>query len=134
MRARMPLAMIVAPTIGGIVYTALVFAGSADIRGAGAETWELILPATLVGALFEVFILLPLWHLQQPTRRHARLFFVSLGAAAWLFCTAVLLVLTKLHGAEILVEATQVFVPGLILVLVFDMLARRDANTPARVQ
>ena len=131
----MVLATIVAPTIGSIVYTVLVFAGSSDTRGvADAETWELILPAMLVGMLFEVFVLLPLWHLLQPPRRHARLLFVSLGAAAWLFCTAVLLVLTKLRGAEILVEATQLFLPGLILVLVFDMLARRETNSPARVR
>src|SRR5438046_3936879 len=133
MRARMLLAMIIAPTIASIVYTALVFAGNPDIRGsaAGAERWELILPAMLVGMLFEVFVLLPLWHLLQPIRKRARLLFLSSGSAAWLLCTTALVVLAKLRGADLLLETAHVLIPGLVLVLVFDLLAGRSKQPSA---
>jgi hypothetical protein len=130
-RARTLLAMIVAPIIGGIVYMVLVLASSPEVGGlANPRTWELILPATLVGTLFEVFVVLPLWLLVRPIRWRAHLLFVTLATATWLFCTALLLVRTKLSGNEILVEATQVFVPGLVLVLVFDLLARWGVKPP----
>jgi len=130
-RARTLLAMIVAPTSGGIVYLALVLASSADIGGlADSRTWELILPAMLVGTLFEVFVVLPFWLLARPVRMRAHLLFVASGAVAWLLCTALLVLRSKLRGAELLIEATQVFVPGLVLVLVFDLLARWDAEPP----
>ena len=133
MRARMLLAMIIAPTIASIVYTTLVFAGNPDIQGgaAGAERWELMLPAMLVGLLFEVFVLLPLWHLLQPIRKHARLLFLSSGSAAWLLCTTALLVLVKLRGADLLLETADVLIPGLLLVLVFDLLAGRSKQPSA---
>jgi len=133
MRARMLLAMIIAPTIASIVYTALAFAGNPDIRGSadGAERWELILPAMLVGMLFEVFVLLPLWHLLQPIRKHARLLFLSSGSAAWLLCTTALLLLVKLRGADLLLETAHVLIPGLLLVLVFDLLAGRSKQPGA---
>jgi hypothetical protein len=119
------LAIIVAPTTGSTAYAALVLAtGSGTLGVANPETWELILPAMLIGMVFEAFVVLPLWHLLQSIRRHRHLLFILSGAAAWLFCTLVLLVLTQLHGSELFVEAVQIFVPGLVLVLVFDLLAR----------
>jgi len=125
--------MIIAPTIASIVYTTLVFAGNPDIQGgaAGGERWELMLPAMLVGLLFEVFVLLPLWHLLQPIRKHARLLFLSSGSAAWLLCTTALLVLVKLRGADLLLETADVLIPGLLLVLVFDLLAGRSKQPSA---
>ena len=135
MRARMLLAMILAPTMGSVVYIALVTTGGPDSRGvADAQAWELILPAMLVGTLFEIFALLPLWHLFQPPHRHPRLLFVSFGVIAWSLCTAGLLLLSELHGAEMLVQAAQLFIPGAVLVLVFELLAGRETTGPAQLR
>jgi hypothetical protein len=123
MRARTLLAVILELLAGTAVYLGLVYWESLTPSArASPERVALALPAMLFAMIFVTFALLPLWHWLQGTQRPARFLFV--GGAAWLRVTAMLLATTTGLAQTDLIIAMQLLLPGLVLVVVFGLVAK----------
>jgi cation transport ATPase len=94
----------------------------------GATDWseELleVLPALLAGLLFGMFVLVPLWLLFARLRAYSLLIFSCVGAVIWLACGAAILRLTNVPTASAPWVDATVMLPGLVMVVVFAVLAR----------
>jgi hypothetical protein len=119
--ARVFLAAIVALLAGVVVYDALAlrfvaYAGSSGIGVVLAEA----LPALLVGLIFVVVVLMPLFALfrHMPMQRRAR--FILAGISMWAALGALLLMLVPLEEpSDFVGRAVLVLLPGVVVVLVF---------------
>jgi hypothetical protein len=100
----------------------------------GAADWseELleVSPALLVGLLFGMFVLLPLWLLLARLRAYSLLIFSCAGAVIWLACGAAILRLTNVATASNPWADATVMLPGVVMVLVFAVLARHLGRRP----
>jgi hypothetical protein len=122
-RARTLLAVILASLAGTAVYLALVYWESLTPSARANPEWvALALPAMLCAMMFVTFALLPLWHWLEGTRRPVT--FLLVGGAAWLLVTAILLAATTGPPSQEVITALQLLVPGLVLVVVFGLVAK----------
>ena len=123
MRGRTLLAVILASLAGTAVYLGLVYWESLTPSARANPEWvALALPAMLCAMVFVTFALLPLWHWLQGTQRLAKFLFA--GGAAWLLVTAILLATTTGARPTEVITAMQLLVPGLVLVVVFGLVAK----------
>ena len=126
MPVRTLLACILASLAGSVVYMALIYLEPST--GPPAAGWGFVmqaLPAMLASMMFVTFVLLPLWHRLQRLGAWRTLLFLLTGSAAWLVLTTAVLVLTTWDPSERLVTVSQLIAPGLVVVLVFGVIARR---------
>jgi hypothetical protein len=100
----------------------------------GATDWseELleVSPALLAGLLFGMFILLPLWLLFARLRAYRLPIFSCVGAVIWLACGAAILRLTNVATASEPWADATVLLPGVVMVVVFAVLARQLERRP----
>jgi hypothetical protein len=126
MQARTLLAVILASLAGSIVYMTLIYLEPSTAPAAAGRGLVMVaLPAMLTSMMFVTFVLLPLWHGLQRREAGRTLLFMLTGSAAWLVVTAALLALTTWDQSEGLRTASQLIVPGLVVVLVFGLVAGR---------
>jgi len=128
-RLRTLLALIVTPMVGSVTYVIMVHAVRPDAPARlGGRPLPLLLTALFIATLFEVFVLLPLWHLVRPVRPLRHVVFVAAGAVAWVLCVVGFLTPTDLYGSGLVVDVTRAFVPGLMSVVTFALLAKLEAK------
>ena len=135
MSGRTILALFLAPFAAGAINAAWLMAkfSRATLVSDPPSGWSTLLiisqffPGVISGALFELFILLPLLYLLQRIRHASRLLFVFCGIAIWYAVSLVILSLTSLAWDERFLNSAMFLVPGVPLVVVFALLARFDA-------
>jgi hypothetical protein len=100
----------------------------------GATDWSEELlefsPALLVGLLFGMFVLLPLWLLVARLRASSLLIFSCVGAIIWLACGAAILRVANVPTAFDPWADATVMLPGVVMVAVFAGLARHRRRPP----
>jgi hypothetical protein len=127
MQVRTLVAVILSSLAGSGVYVALIYLGSSTAPVlTGGELIKQALPAMLASMMFLTFVLLPLWRrLQRSEAARRTLVFLLTGSAAWLALSTALLLLTTWDPRERLATASQFMVPGIVVVLVFRVVAGR---------
>ena len=126
MRVRSLLAAIVASLAGSLVYLALVYSGSSvPVAGAG-ELIGLALLTVSCGLMFVTFALIPLWLWLQSAPRFQLLTFLLAGCVAWLLVTGILLATVSWERSVGPTIAAQLLIPGIVLVVVFGLIAKDD--------
>ena len=124
MRVRTLLAAIFASLSGSLVYLALVYWGSSvPVAGAG-ELIGLALLTLSCSLMFVTFALIPLWLWLHGARQFKRVAFLLAGWVAWLLVTGILLATTTWEPSARLTIAAQLLIPGLVLVVVFGLIAK----------
>jgi len=129
MSGRFVLAMILAPLVGGAVFGAWVYWGMHGGHSQpGLALLMLLLPGTIYGAAFEVFVLLPLLLLIRRRRWPTRGPLIAGGALAWIAIVFLNIWGTSETGLsgwtlpDIAAAFLPLVVPGVVLVLVFAWL------------
>jgi hypothetical protein len=117
---------LIIPLLAG---TALYFAITENLESdTGATVWSEELleasPAVLVGLLFEILVLLPLWLFVARLRAARFLIFSCIGALIWLACGAVILRAANISAASEPWADAAVMLPGVVIVIVFAAMIR----------
>jgi hypothetical protein len=126
---RFVLAMILAPLVGGVVFGAWVYSGMhSGYSQAGLALLMLLLPGTIYGAAFEVFVLLPLLFLIRRRRWPTRGPLIAGGTSAWIVIVFLNIWATSDTGlsgwtlSDIAAAFLPLVVPGVVVVLAFAWL------------
>ena len=124
-------AMTISVLAGSAVYFAIAehLEPSTDATGWSEELLE-VSPALLIGLLFVMWVLLPLWLLFARLRAGRLLVFSCVGAAIWLACGAVILRLATVPVASDPWADATILLPGVVMVLVFAVLAHYLKRRP----
>jgi hypothetical protein len=130
-RGMPPLWTLIIPLLAGI---AVYFAISENLKpDVGTTVWYVELleasPALLVGLLFEILVLLPLW-LFFPRLRVSFLTFSGVGAIIWLACSAVILRAANVPAGSDPWADAMVMLPGVVIVIVFAVMLRYRGRRP----
>ena len=124
MTERMILALIVAPVVAGITYGAWLASSLSGIPDAyRPNLWSQAIPGVVVGAVFELFFLLPLLYFLRRVHFGGLIWFICLGTLGWYLLSLALLSFTQVDWSDCVATSLMFLAPGAALVVVFGTVA-----------
>jgi hypothetical protein len=132
MSSRTVLALVLAPLFAGGVYGLWVASSFSGIpQSYRVDVVVQMVPAVLFAAIFEIFILLPLFYFSQRSHWLNRVVFFILGVLIWFILTAGLLWFAgrpQLAWSDSLATSLMLLLPGVVLVGIFGTIVPRVAK------
>jgi len=129
MNVRTVVALLAAPLSAAIVYSLVTLATMPQTTPEHAAGFSsLFVPSVAVAAIFEAFVLLPLWYVLRGATVGARLALWLLGVLAWFLATAGLGFLLGHGGTVALRFGMSLLLPGVVVAAVFAALVPPRSN------
>jgi len=126
MRVTTLLAAIAAALAGSLVYLTLVYSSSSEPVAGMGELIGLVLLTLSCSLMFVTFALIPLWLWLHGALRFQRFTFLLAGCVAWFLVTGTLLATVSWDPSAGPTIAAQLLTPGIVLVVVFGLIAKTD--------